>query len=76
MYFFEDGDLEKPKVIFVDRGFVSEDLQLKFKDLANHNSSGYTTVKGVLTMPHRNKYDKDNDYIGNNIFEINLKDFS
>mmetsp|Transcript_209 Transcript_209/g.192 ORF Transcript_209/g.192 Transcript_209/m.192 type:complete len:254 (-) Transcript_209:132-893(-) len=74
--FFTGENSTDTATVFIHRGFVDEVKGKNKPLLVNHNSNGYTSVKGVLTMPHRNKEDKENDYLGNKVRSIDLEEFA
>lgn len=73
--YFKDN-LNEKGTIYVSRGFVDDNFSQKFNRLSAHNSNGYTTIQGVVTQVHRNKNDDTNDYVANELHEIQLQDFA
>jgi cytochrome oxidase assembly protein ShyY1 len=74
---FYNPEIKDFSTIYVNRGWVDQTFRERFGELQAHNAPGYTTLKGVVSMVHRNKDDKShNDYNGNNITHIDLDEFS
>lgn len=73
-YFYNENNSNEFATIYVDRGFIEKKGELNH--LHHHNHPGFTAIKGVLTMVHKNKVDKENDYIGKKLYTVNLEEFA
>lgn len=79
--FYTENQEGEGSWLWVSRGFIDEKSYGQ-ENLYHHTGNGFSTVKGVLTMPHLNQSDVTNDYVNvssmvqSDIDHIDLHEFS
>lgn len=63
------------RTIFVDRGFIQFELLDGKRNLLDHNSTGFITVKGFIAFPHKTKHSEENEIKYVDVTTIDLNEF-